>query len=250
MIGIQMGTILYLLYHILMILIPIASIIVGIIIIRKKEQRTGSLGISAIIVGVYILLNSLLSIMSTLFSINILSSFYMVLGVIRLIIGVICAICIGLYAKKEYESKLVYILPAAYLGIRIINTIIMWVLNNKLSGMMDETYIFRNYQISMLTSYLADGVMALIIMYVFYKNREKESLLPDIWKYWGICVIIAAVGAVVIILEAAMGRGAITGMGEICRSLIEVGQTLMSVIIPIYIIVCLKKNGAVSNDAM
>ena len=149
-------------------------------------------------------------------------------------IGAIVCLCI--FIHKNYGKKLIYLplllIPLAEAVVTMITTI---TLGQTLSSFA------LGYGVSIagvVISFIFGAVTSLIVIKAFFDNRDEEEVIPKAW----LCKVIALVWSLIeavlltVIYASAMQSG-ISGQADMLRMLITVVTSIVSLILPLYVMI-------------
>ncbi|SCW33033.1 hypothetical protein SAMN02910456_00597 [Ruminococcaceae bacterium YRB3002] len=100
------------------------------------------------------------------------------------VFGALCScgisICICLYLHRNYGSRKIYypvlIIPVVSF---VLSALTVRIFNRVIGTMYSDTLIIS--MIQTLISFAGSAAVGVIIIRVFYKNRHKEKIIPDMW---------------------------------------------------------------------
>ncbi len=176
---------------------------------------------------------------------------------------VVCAflssLCVCIFIHRNYGKKLIYVpillLPAANVSVSALLTLLLQILLRK--GSID------GFEHAMLLSLVSDVcnfasvmVAAIIIAVVLYRNREIEKVIPKAWKAKTITIIwnaiaILAITVTYLSLIAAARSGSNTINSDnsvVVLTFIQALDSLVSLVVPIYVLVRVKKVSRERNN--
>lgn len=167
--------------------LPIAVIILGIVILAKKDGRAKPLALYCILISFIDLLSRFANGMSRV-SVQSYSAATRVNTYLGAALTLAALILICRYAKKEYDSKEYIAIPCAYVAAMVIGSFINVIALNAAAG-KGENAILRSAGIASAVSILIQLIPALILIGIFFANKKKEWQFPNLW------LLLAAVAA-------------------------------------------------------
>ena len=172
-----------------------ATLVLGILIAANKIKQTRILGIGFIVTAAA----SLFSISSMAFSLVVTMLPSISSTVLQRYVGVVlfskmsiaatfiamaaeltAAFCICRYVHKNYGRKWVYIpvfVGKAYTFLA--NFIIAYLLNKRGANVLTGYWINLSRTVN---NFITGTVLAVILIIIFYKNRQTEKIIPGTWK--------------------------------------------------------------------
>jgi hypothetical protein len=158
------------------------------------------------------------------------------MGLIQFALGIGAIICLCIFIHKNYGKKLIYIplllIPLAEAVVTMITTV---TLGQTLSSFA------LGYGVSIagvVISFIFGAVTSLIVIKAFFDNRDEEEVIPKAW----LCKVIALVWSLIeavlltVIYASAMQSG-ISGQADMLRMLITVVTSIVSLILPLYVMI-------------
>lgn len=170
----------YFIAKILVFFASCAILVFGVLVFVNKIKQTRILGASFVILGLQSMLNGLVNAAQPFFG----NAFYAKASMVNNIFGMLANIaimfCICFYIHKNYGKKLIYVPVFAITAVdRIASTVVSVLLNSSVKGALSAYWI--NLVIN-VNSFISGTAIAVIILLVFYQNREKEKIIPHTWK--------------------------------------------------------------------
>ena len=176
---------------------------------------------------------------------------------------VICAflssLCVCIFIHKNYGKKFIYVpillLPLAAVAVSTLLSLLLNILLHKTS--------LNGFEYAMLVSLVSDVsnfasimIAAIIITVVLRRNREKEQVIPKAWKAKTVTVIWNAIAILAIIVTylsviAAARSGSNTINSDnpvVVLTFIQAVDSLVSLVVPIYVLVRVKKVSRERNN--
>lgn len=169
--------------------LPIATIILSVIILAKKDKKAKLLAIYCILISCCGLFSSFVDRMSRV-SVQGYATASAVNSILGVLVSATALIAICVYAKNEYGSKMYIAVPSLYVGAQIIGRIAnaMAVTFAKGAG---ESEMIKKICIAHAVSLVINFIPSVILIGEFYINREKELRFPMLWKLLGLVTVFA-----------------------------------------------------------
>lgn len=158
------------------------------------------------------------------------------IGLIQFALGIGAIVCLCIFIHKNYGKKLIYLplllIPLAEAVVTVITT---FTLGHTLSA------VALGYGVSIagvVISFIFGAVISLIVIKAFFDNRDEEEVIPKAW----LCKVIALVWSLIeavlltVIYASAMQSG-ISGQADMLRMLITVVTSIVSLILPLYVMI-------------
>lgn len=155
------------------------SIILGIIIIVRKDVLTKLLGIWLITWSVSNILANALRMFSRIFNMETFAKFSSVSSIARTVLGAAGLICLFLFAKFSYKAKGLI----AIIIIRLAEAPAVLAYNAYWTTSSDRTELTSlrfSYSLTILRELIA-LIIFVIIFLAYFKNRRSEERLPKMW---------------------------------------------------------------------
>lgn len=171
------------LYYILSFLKPgiaIATVILSIIIITKKDKNAKFFAFYLIPMSC----NYFISVFNTMISkvsVNAYASVSRLTSYIAAALTLAALISVGMYAKRRYDSKAHIVIPCSYIGVGIVTTVVNMIAVSMARG-NGENILMDNIVVATAISLVLQLIPHIITVYVFYKNSSKEEKFPNLWK--------------------------------------------------------------------
>lgn len=176
-----------------------------------------------------------------------------------LICAFISSLCVCIFIHKNYGKKLIYVpillLPVAAVAVSALLSLLLNILLHKTS--------LNGFEYAMLVSLVSDVsnfasimIAAIIITVVLYRNRKKEKVIPKAWIVKTVTVIwnaiaILAISVTYLSLIAATRSGsnmADSDNSVVVLTIIQSVDSLVSLVVPIYVLVSVKKVSRERNN--
>ena len=210
-------------------------LVTGIMIAAGKKKSVKVLGIGYIISSVSVIMNACTVFLVRMLPIRVYSNFSVGLTLLSFLCGIGSLVCICIFIHKNYGKKLIYIpVLAIYIGGYIINRIVVVLLS--------KVIVARNFAIwitmvQAIDNFVIGAAVSLIIIIVFYKNRNSENVIPKMWLYETVALVIGASEKLVRVIYymSIINNVRITGSYDNAISLIMAVSSLAAVIAPIYV---------------
>ena len=240
--GIAPQFIVWILCHLVMGISSAVLLVIGIMIAANKTKQTKVLGIGYIITsissGAVFFYNVLLLLSDT--------KEVVVYGDAVMIGTIICvlasSLCVCIYIHKNYGKKLIYVpvllIPVAGLILEYGATVTIAKLYN---GFVQSMVISL---VNDVTNFVSVTVMAIVILVVLYKNREKEKIIPKAWLVKTITVIGSVIEIAVIcitylaVIKSSESEGmmAYSDTTVVILSMVQAMDSLVAIIVPVYVL--------------
>ncbi|MBR3340735.1 MAG: hypothetical protein IKG30_03855 [Clostridiales bacterium] len=233
----------------------LAGLIFGILIASNKVKSTKVLGIGIIISAAASIVSNAHNFLIRYVNIEVYARYATLSSIVTLIATFAGAICTCVFIHKNYGKKFIYI-PVLLLraGLIAVNYIVSMALSKSTSLSVPTL----GYWISLtneINNLVTGIVLAVIVIGIFYKNRNTEKVIPKYWFFKIISFIISCVlafGRMIsysVLLAAAYGTGKAdlnifaqiwSGNTELISIWSELIGALAGLIIPIYILVMVR----------
>ncbi len=171
------------LYYILSFLktgIAIATVILSIIIITKKDKNAKFFAFYLIPMSCNYYISSFNTMISRV-SANAYVSVSRVTSYVGAALTLAALISVGMYAKRRYDSKAHITVPCSYIGVCIVSTVANMIAVSMARG-NGENVLMNNIIVAMTISLVMQCIPYIILVYVFYKNSSQEDKFPNLWK--------------------------------------------------------------------
>ena len=232
------------------VMIQIALLIIGMFIITGKINSTKILGIGFVISAILgFIFNVLNLIRNTAGSPELISTLSQITNVVSVIATLAGSICICIFIHKNYGCKWIYFPILAQPIVNAISTVAFIYVFSRMGDAIH--YVIGTGLSSGLTALVIGAVEAVILIIVFYKNRNIEKIIPHAWiiRLVSFCFyLILPVSSVVfytICLSAGAGGADLYfDMSErflIFQYVYSFFNSLVSLALPVYILVMTKK---------
>ena len=175
---------------------------------------------------------------------------------------VVCAflssLCVCIFIHRNYGKKLIYVpillLPAANVSVSALLTLLLQILLRK--GSIDGfEYAMLLGLVSDVCNFASVMVAAIIIAVVLYRNREIEKVIPKAWKaktvtiIWNAIAILAITVTYLSLIAARSGSNTINSDNSVVvLTFIQALDSLVSLVVPIYVLVRVKKVSRERNN--
>ncbi|MBE7069307.1 MAG: hypothetical protein E7386_02270 [Ruminococcaceae bacterium] len=248
-------TYLYIINRVLMIAASLGILVLGVMILVNKVKQTKILGIHFIIFGVSSACSCFLTGSQRFLGVAVYARFSIIYNVINILTIFAMLFCLCWYIHKTYGKKFIYI-PVFAIEIvgRAANRIVAIFLSKSLSGASAGYWITMVMNINNL---ITGTVTAVIIILAFYKNRDRENIIPATWK---IRIVLYAFNAlqffytistycfmIKLLKDRSYKPAGIFGFlfsdapAYLIVTTFEVMTVLVNLIFPVYVLVKLKK---------
>ena len=244
------GNSLYYLLVILKVLGDFAFLIIGIFITTSKIKQTRILGIGYIIDAILGFISNVITMIRLR---GYTSALIVALGRVNSVVSVAATLAgilfICLYVHKNYKCKWIYFPLFAQ---PVVNTISSIAFRAVLSRIGDTAqYIVSQGLATNLTSLVTGSVGAIILILVFYKNRNIEKIIPHTWAIKLAAYCVSLVTPIVSIIFYVVSLSAeLRGAGTyfytsykltVFQNVFLFIYSLVCLILPIYILVMVKR---------
>ena len=169
-------------YRLSFYLTPLAAIaiaLLGIWILLNKIRSVRILGVCYIISAV----STMVSFIYRYVIDNRIEEFYVLnryIGIVSGLCTIISTVCLCIFLHKNYGKKLIYIpLLAIPLLHRLLNVIASRVVYGRVPN--GAGYVGWINLIYSINSFVTGSVTAIIVILVFYRNRNSEKVIPHMW---------------------------------------------------------------------
>ena len=160
-------------------LTAIVATLLGIWIILNKIRSVRILGVCYIVSS----LSSMVSFIYRYVIDNRIEEYYVLNRYINLVSGIctiISTVCLCIFLHKNYGKKLIYIpLLSMPLLHRVLNVIATRVIN--ILVVNGAGYVGWINLVLIINSFVTGSVTAIIVILVFYRNRNSEKVIPHMW---------------------------------------------------------------------
>ena len=172
---------LYLLYTYGMPILCSITLLIGMIIVYRKDYLTRILGIWAISHGLGGVLSGVFTLIKSHLSDNNAPTINTSITILQMLLAIITVLAIFLYAKYRYNAKGLI----AVILIELISIPLFALISKKFltSDYLDFETLYRVTYIFNIFKSLVNVAAWLIILYPFYKNRERERNMPKLWIF-------------------------------------------------------------------
>ena len=248
--------------YILMFVSAIALIVIGIMIAANRVKPTRILGAAYIVSAVPSGLSRMTQLVARFFGVRILSRFSIVSTYLGGITSLVFALCICLFIHRRYGAKLIYIpvLAVPVTG-NVANVIVAFALNR--SGAAGITLSYWISLTQNVNNFVTGTVAAIAVIFVLYKNRKKEDIIPFAWIFrifTYVWTVVSFVYRVITYLVMIAGVGVTRKNAspymlfwaqniEISNVMFTIIGCLESLIIPVYILIMVLKTSQKKQSA-
>lgn len=160
-------------------LLILAGIVVGIVIICKKDSITKLLGIWIVASSLSNLLVGLYDILSRYGGLEFISRLTMFRNVVTIVLNLTAGILLFLYAQKRYGINIVVGI-ILILGSNLLSTLLTLIFS-RIWTPDDFSHPAQYSYLLSLTSMIPSFIFVAIWFYIFFKNRHKEKELKHLW---------------------------------------------------------------------
>lgn len=157
-----------------------AALVLGILIAVNKIKQTRILGIGFIVTAAASLFSISSTVLQRYVGVVLFSKMSIAATFIAMAAELIAAFCICRYVHKNYGRKWVYIpvfVGKAYTFLA--NFIIAYLLNKRGANILTGYWINLSRTVN---NFITGTVLAVILIIIFYKNRQTEKIIPGTWK--------------------------------------------------------------------
>lgn len=227
---------LYLLYTYGMPVLCSITLLIGLIIMYRKDQLTRILGIWAISHGLGGVLSGMYTLIKSHLSVNNVTTINTSVTILQMLLAIITVLAIFLYAKYRYNAKGLI----AVILIELISIPLFAVISEKFltTDFLEFEKLYRVTYIFNIFKSLVNVAAWLIILYPFYKNRERERDLPKLWIYIAVYVfflVINNLSNLILAISGPFDLGAIE-VSNFCMVIIADLGMFVSPLTAIYIL--------------
>lgn len=157
----------------------IAVMTMGILIAVNRIKSTRVLGIGLIISSIDLINSFYLNCIAYTTSVSAYSKAAQMEGYIRIIIILAAPFCVCHFVHKRYGKKLIYIPVQIILLVGpILSSIIVNVMYK--SDCFDGNHALFSAH-SNLFNFIFSAIATIILIVAFYRNRDKEEIIPGMW---------------------------------------------------------------------
>lgn len=158
----------------------IGLLVIGIIITAKRVKSTKILGVSYIISAVSAGMSQTYTLIMRFVGIETAARLSTAVSVMSLVCNLACTLCLCIFLHKNYGKKLIYIPLMLLSVIGPFANVILGNLFNK-SEISGLTAGYRMTLITIINGFITGTVSAIIVIVIFYSNRNKEKVIPHMW---------------------------------------------------------------------
>lgn len=185
---------LFLLYTYGMPVLCSITLLIGMIIIYRKESLTKMLGVWAVAHGLGGVLSGMYTLIKTHLSVTNGPTINVCVTILQVLLAIISVIALFLFAKYRYKAKgLLAVALIELLSFPLFLFISNTFLNTdhfEFSTLYRLTYLFE------IIKSLFTIAAFIIILIPYYKNRRRERYLPKLWIFILVYIIVSAVNNV------------------------------------------------------
>ena len=221
--------------RILPLIAGLGLLITGIVITAGKKKSVKVLGIGYIISSLSVIMSSCSVFLVRMLPIRIYSNFSAGLTLVSFLCGIGSLVCICIFIHKNYGKKLIYIpVLAVYIGGYIINRIVLVLLSKVI---VERNFAMWLSMVQSIDAFVIGAAVSLIIIIVFYKNRNNENVIPKMWLFETVALVIGASETLVRVIYylSIINNHRIASSYDNVISLIMGISALAAVITPIYV---------------
>lgn len=229
----------------------IAVMTMGILIAVNRIKSTRVLGIGLIISSIDLIYSFYLKCIAYTVSVSAYSKAAQMERYIRIIIILAAPFCVCHFVHKRYGKKLIYIpVQIILLVAPILSSIIVNVMYK--SDCFDGNHELLLSAHSNLFSFIFSAIATIILIVAFYRNRDKEEIIPGMWVVRTITLglsLIDTVGMFFFFWALSENNNCLLGLLS-CTS--ELAMDAAALLMPIYILVRLskiKKEASIHEEA-
>ena len=161
-------------------LISLAAIILGIVIICLKSRQQRFLGVRAAFIGTALLLSSGTYFIQRAVPAGTYARISTGVSLISTIAIIVSIIFLFIYAQNSYGTRAIL----AVLIIKIVSVPLISIITKAIYTNSDSRSLQRSSYISKIPPSLISIAMAVIVFVVFFKNRDKDPVLPKLWIFF------------------------------------------------------------------
>ena len=217
----------------------IALVVIAILIIAKPVRSTKILGVGIVFTAVSKLLSSSYSISLRYISIEQVAGFSVPYNFILMLLSFLSLLCICVFIHKNYGIKLIY-LPLLLIDAvgTVIDRVVIVLLSRNLGGGVD-TGLWLSL-VGIIDGFVISAVISIIIIIVFWKNREKEKVIPNAYLIRTIvflCGVISTGINAFVYLQRLFDTAASLNTGETLYMIDGIASTGISLVFPVYVLI-------------
>ena len=231
-------------------LLDIALLIIGMFITTSKTKPTKILGIMYMIDGVLGFVSGVISLIRMRgYTSALIASLTWVNNVISVVTSIAVILCICLYVHKNYGCKWIYFPLFAQPVVNLISNIVFRAVLSRIGD--TAQYVVSSGLATSLTSLVTSSVGAIILILVFYKNRNNEKIIPHTWAIRLAAFCVSLVSPIVCIIYYAVCLSSeLKGVGiyftssyklTVFQYIFSFIFSLVCFILPVYILVMAKR---------
>lgn len=179
------------------------TMLLGLIIMYRKESVTKVLGVWAIAHGLGGVLSGMYTLIKSHLSVTNGPTINVCITILQILLSIISVIALFLFAKYRYKAKgLIAVALIELLSFPLFIFISKAFLNS--DHFEFETLYRLSYLFEIFKSMFTIAVF-IIILIPYYKNRRRERYLPNLWKFILAYIIVSAVNNISNIILAIAG---------------------------------------------
>lgn len=228
----------------------IAVMTMGILIAVNRIKSTRVLGIGLIISSIDLIYSFYLNCIAYTASVSAYSKAAQMEGYFRIIIILAAPFCVCHFVHKRYGKKLIYIPVQIILLVGpILSSIIVNVMYK--SDCFDGNHALLSAH-SNLFNFIFSAIATIILIVAFYRNRDKEEIIPGMWVVRTITLGLSLIDTVGLFFYF----WALSEINNWLRVLLlctsELAMDAAALLMPIYILVRLskiKKGASIHEEA-
>lgn len=222
-------------------IIGAAELAIGILITVSRVRSARILGVRFIILSISLVISGFYEIMFHFMISQELMNWNIAKTVLYLVFLSAASLCICIYIHKNYGKKFIYlpvmIIPVA--GWFISRVVVLLI--SKIQGQIHNFGVWANLT-SVLCEIIFSSVVSVILITIFWKNREKENVIPNAWLILLVTFILDLINkGCDVLLNAGLAVESFSESLFNSYMLIQNLEMLEGLIFPIYILVCVAK---------
>ena len=221
---------------IISIIMPLATLVFGFIIAFNKVRSTRTLGLNFIFVSVNALISSVLHVTMHIMSEVDLSRSTLPLNITISICSLAATLFLCMFFHKNYGKKL-------YLPIFLI-AILGWLADRIVTVVMAKQMdpskpdILWVNLISVVDSFMISAAIAVVVIIVFAKNRDKEKVIPQAWLVRLIVLIwgFLHITALCFVYNSVIDSGKYIVSTDMGYMFLRIADSTSLIIFPLYVL--------------
>ena len=220
----------------------LAMLIFGILIITNPVKSTKVLGIGFVLSAVNAILGSANTFSVRFIGMEQYARFSAANSIIGMIISFLSLVTICVYIHKNYGHRLIYLpLLLIQFGGTVIDRAVVFLLAKNLnSGMNTGLWLSL---VGIIDGFVISAVISIIIIVVFWKNKEKENVIPKTYLIRTICLLCGVIGTgidVLVYLQQIFDKEPVQSM-ENLYMLNSIAGRGVALIFPVYVLIMVFK---------